>query len=338
MFENLDRKLKELKRAQLSIPVSIDEKGYYDKECPNPACLFQFKVRADDWKNLFSDDAVYCPKCRHEAPAQSWWTTKQIEEGKRQAIKHIRGLIGEALHHDAREFNRQQPKSGFITMSMNASGCSRMHIVVPIPAQKEMQLEIQCEKCNANFAVIGSAFFCPCCGYNSVERTFDDSIKKVATKVNNLTVIRQAFQAVDQIDEGEITCLSLVETSLSDCVVAFQRFSEETFRKFTNNGTNVPFNAFQRLDTGSNLWKSALNEGYEDWLTANELFNLNVLFQKRHLLAHCEGIVDDKYVQKSQDTSYQLGQRIVVKEKDVLYLISLIQKLATNIRLKVKQP
>lgn len=338
MFEHIRRQLEELEQAQkVSIPISVDENGYYDKECPNSECLYQFKVKEDDWHSLFSDDAVFCPKCRHEAPAESWWTTQQIEESKQQALKHIRGLIGEALHADARDFNRRQPKGGFITMSMNTSGISHRHAIVPIPAQKEMQLEIQCEKCNANYAVIGSAFFCPCCGHNSVERTFDDAIKKVEAKVNNLAVIRKAFQEAGQTDEGEITCLSLIETGILDCVVAFQRFSEETYRKFTKNAT-IPFNAFQRLDTGSDLWKTAIQEGYEHWLTPQELAELTILFQKRHLLAHSEGIVDAKYIAKSTDNTYQVGQRIVIKEKDVLRLVYLIKTIVSTIRQKTALP
>lgn len=334
MFENLLKQLNQLNRMQVSVPVSVDKKGYYDKECPNEDCLFQFKVNADDWRNLFTDEAVYCPKCRHAANSDSWWTTEQLEEAKRQAIKHVKGAIGTALQNDAKNFNRKQPKTGFIKMSMNFTGTTASHIILPIPAQEEMQLEIHCEKCNANFAVIGSAFFCPCCGHNSVERTFDDSIKKVETKINSLSLIRKAFKEIGQIDEGEITCLSLIETGLSDCVVAFQRFSEETFQRFANN-EKVPFNAFQRLDTGSTLWKKVLNEGYEDWLSTKELSELNVLFQKRHILAHNEGMVDEKYIERSKDTSYKLGQRIVVKEKDVIQLIYLIQKIVTRLRLKI---
>lgn len=44
---------------------------------------------------------------------------------------------------------------------------------------------------------------------------------------------------------------------------------------------------------------------------------LNIIFQKRHLLAHQEGIIDEKYIEKTGDTKYKVGQRIVVKQDDV---------------------
>jgi hypothetical protein len=47
--------------------------------------------------------------------------------------------------------------------------------------------------------------------------------------------------------------------------------------------------------------------GYEDLLTSVEMADLLRLFQQRHLLAHCEGIVDQDYIIKSGDTTYAVG-------------------------------
>ena len=46
-----------------------------------------------------------------------------------------------------------------------------------------------------------------------------------------------------------------------------------------------------------------------------ELNELNILYQKRHLLAHNEGMVDESYIKKSGDQFYKVGQKIVVKPK-----------------------
>ena len=67
-------------------------------------------------------------------------------------------------------------------------------------------------------------------------------------------------------------------------------------------------------------------------MTKNELLILNKYFQQRHLLAHKNGIVDEEYLKKSGDNSYQVGQRIVVKPNNFQEFISLIRKLATGIK------
>lgn len=331
MFEKLIRELKDLELAkQISVPIEADKDGYLDRECPSEECLFQFKVDETDWEKLFKDDTVFCPLCRHEANSKSWLTNEQIEYGKEQALKHIRGRIDKALEQGAREFNSKQPSNSFIKMSVKVTGTKPIHYIVPIPSKEEMQLKIQCKICNAKYAVIGSAFFCPCCGHNSAEETFDRSLKKIQDKIKNIPIIRKAVGTISK-DEAETTCRSLIETSLGECVVAFQRFCEVNF---TTRATEkkLKFNTFQNLEVGATYWKDLLGETYNDWLTNDELTKLNHLFQKRHLLAHTEGIVDQKYLDKTNDNSYKVGQRIVIKENDVFELITLLEKLVNKLR------
>lgn len=100
----------------------------------------------------------------------------------------------------------------------------------------------------------------------------------------------------------------------------------------------MPFNVFQRLNDGSDLWRSVVGVGYEAWLDAEELATLNVLYQKRHLLAHCEGIVDQKYVEKSGDPKYKSGQRLVVSQSDVAVMLSSLEKLGTGLKKVAAKP
>ena len=316
---------------KVSVPIETDEDGYMDKECPSDSCMFKFKVHEEDWAKIFKDEAVYCPLCRHEAPADSWWTTEQIEHAKRQALKHVKGRIGQAMDTDARNFNRNQPRNSFIKMSMKASGFSKSTFILPAHATELMELKISCEECGARFSVIGSAYFCPSCGHNSVERTFDDSIKKILSKIENEDIIRKAFSDIGKKDDAEVTIRSLTESALSDGVTAYQRLAEKLYGEIPG-APKAPFNVFQRLDDGSELWKKACGKGYEDWVEGTGIQDLKILFQKRHILVHNEGIVDDKYIDRSGDKMYRTGQRIVVTASDIRHLVDLIGRLAAEIR------
>jgi len=334
MFEKLLKELEDLQNNRVSIPVKSDGDGYVDRECPNADCLFIFKVHEDDWRDIFRDEAVFCPMCRHEAKSDSWWTQEQLKHAQEEAFKYVSSRIDQALVAGARDFNARQPKNAFISMKMTYSGHAlSTHFMLPIPASEEMQLKINCKKCQARYSVIGSAFFCPSCGHNSAEETFDSSIQKIEAKIRNLPLIRQAVSKVSK-DEAETTCRSLIESSLNECVVAFQRFCEVVFAEHSP-ATKLKFNAFQNLDIGGDYWQELLTESYANWLTASELKQLNLLFQQRHLLAHTEGIVDQKYIDKSGDHSYKPGQRLVVKEKDVLKLVELVNKIVTILRTKL---
>ncbi len=117
--------------------------------------------------------------------------------------------------------------------------------------------------------------------------------------------------------------------------MAFQRFCEVTYSNCKKDDKKIKPNAFQNLEAGEELWKSLFGEGYSDWINPHEMEKLNILFQRRHLLAHSEGIVDEKYIGKSGDMKYKPGQRIVVNKDDVLSMVWLVKKIVENIRKKL---
>ena len=280
MFEDLIKEMERMNGQSVSVAILSDEKGYIDKQCPNEECEFIFKVNEEDWANIFKDEAVWCPFCRHEAPSDQWFTIEQVEHAKAEALAVMEGKIHNSLLSGAKKFNRRQPKNSFISMSMKVTGGPKRTHTIPAKAADLMQLEIQCESCESRFAVVGSAYFCPACGYNSVTRTFRDSLRKIRAKKDSVNVVKQVLIDTVGKDEAELTCRSLVETCISDGVVAFQKYCEGMYEGFGK----APFNAFQRLDQASELWENAIQKGFDVWLSEEEIDLLRILYQKRHLL------------------------------------------------------
>ena len=64
---------------------------------------------------------------------------------------------------------------------------------------------------------------------------------------------------------------------------------------------------------------------------------LNIFFQKRHLIVHTNGIINENYITKSGDATYKVDQRLVIKEQDVLRLISIVKKLGEGLMSLVKE-
>lgn len=71
---------------------------------------------------------------------------------------------------------------------------------------------------------------------------------------------------------------------------------------------------------------------YADILGAADLERLRRLFQKRHLLAHSDGIVDQRYVNESGDMTYKVGQRITVSTSEVDDIVAGIGRLVAGLR------
>lgn len=59
---------------------------------------------------------------------------------------------------------------------------------------------------------------------------------------------------------------------------------------------------------------------------------MRLLFQRRHVLSHRQGLVDQTYIDRSGDTTYAVGQRLVVRDADVLELADLLGKLAAGLK------
>ncbi len=332
MFKNLLRELEELKHTTtITVPIAADERGYVDRECPSEECRYQFKVLESDWRDLFRDEAVFCPMCGHQASSDQWWTTEQIEEAKKETLEHLKSRVNSALHRDAREFNRAHPDGGLIRISMRMSGAEHRHVMLPIQAADVLEQCISCDACGVRYAVVGAAFFCPCCGHNSVDRMFRASVQKVRSTVDNIDLVRSAVAEASGRDDAETLCRSLLEDGLQHCVTAFQHYAEARYR--TLPGVSSPrMNVFQRLDEGDELWRASVGAGYGDWLLPQQRIRLTVLFERRHLLAHRNGIVDERYVAKSGDTTHRPGQRIVVTARDVLELVDLVEHVGDAIR------
>ena len=245
----------------------------------------------------------------------------------RQSTKYLQKLA-KLLEADAREFNRSQPRKSFIKMSMKFSGRTSF-INLPASALEEMEQKIQCEKCGARYAVVGSAFYCPCCGHNSAKLTFFNTIDKVKAKINNLDVVRKALEVVSK-DEAARTCTSLVETSVPDLVVAFQRLCECVYPQI-EGAKPLKRNVFQRLDDGNKLWHDLVGKGYDDWITDAQYAKLRKCFQQRHLLQHQDGIVDQDYITKSGDVSYQVGQHLIIKAEDITEYAEIVENLGKQV-------
>jgi uncharacterized Zn finger protein (UPF0148 family) len=328
MFEDTIRALRQLEgKTTVSVSISDDEEGYFDRECPSEECLFQFKILSEDWKDKVRDEEVFCPFCGYAADADKWWTQEQIEHAKQAAIAQIKSAFGSALKRDAARWNRRQPRNSFISMTMKVDSRPQ-HVPLPPAAAEPMKLKITCPACSCRYAVVGAAYFCPACGHNAADQVFTLTIAGIRKSIDALDAVRAA---IPDRDTAESTARLIIENGLQNAVTAFQRCAEAFFASIPS-APKPRRNAFQNLAEGSQLWQATVGTAYASHLADEELGRLARAFQQRHLLAHTQGIVDDDYVAKSGDTRYRPGQRIVVKAETVLDAVDLIEKLIAGLQ------
>jgi len=323
MFDDFVDDLKQLDGMIFRIPIGLDIDGYIDRQCHGTECGFLYKVHDEDWNKIVKHGHAFCPLCGRESPSSDFDVPIHIQMAEDQAWRHVQNIFGDMISSVSNGYQRNHlPAKIVITLNNEAE-------LTTLPALEEIHLKITCEECGCRFAVIGSAYFCPACGHSAAVRVFADSMTKIEAKITHLDKIHDAVAEVDK-DQAELVRRSLLETGLSDGVVALQRVFDQLYSHQPGAVTPLPFNVFQRIDDGSNLWKDLIGKGYDDFLTPDELDQLKVLFQRRHKLSHTDGIVDQKYIDKSGDTTYTVGQRIIVNKQDVLDMVAIIRKLVSG--------
>lgn len=323
MFENLQRELERLSLLQkVEVPLEADPEGYADKECPAEACLFQFKILAEDWTSLVRDEEVFCPSCRHAAPAKSWYTTEQIEAAKQYARGVVVNRINGAMRADAAASKQRQRPGSFLSITLNVKG-GRNEVLLPIAAAEPMRLRTTCDSCGCRYSYVGAAYFCPSCGYNSANHTFQQTLATIRTAAGLGETLRSTLGP----DEAEVMIRALLEKAIQDTVMSFQRLAEQLYE--SRAGVSARRNAFQNLDAGSILWSAVVGFSFEEIIGRAAMDRLRVFYQQRHLLAHQQGIVDADYITRSGDATYAIGQRLVIKVSAVLEFAELIERLGS---------
>ena len=332
MFDDLLKELKKLERGRtVSIQIETDDNGFFDRECPSTNCGADFKVHFEDWKNIVRDEEVFCPICKHSEKSTEWNTGPQAEYIKQASLAHVQKRIGKAMKSDARKFNRSQPKNGLISMSL---GYKPGHISFPVPAKAAdvMTQQFLCDECNCRYSSIGAAFFCPSCGHNSILDTFANSVDTVQKTLAAIPAIRSSLTENADENVAQDAIRHICENGLVKIVSSFQRYAEACFEKLPNAGTfNIRRNLFQNLAESDAIWRDATGTGYTDILNNPEYEMLSLYFQQRHALAHLDGIVDQQYIDRSNDHRFDVGQRLIVAEANVADLATAIEKLAAGI-------
>lgn len=151
--------------------------------------------------------------------------------------------------------------------------------------------------------------------------------------MESLDVIATALEAKHDADLAANIVDQILEDQVENLVTAMQRVTEAMFAELLRASSfKVDANLFQRIDDASKVWRDATGSGYDDMLTAAELDFLKIMVQRRHKIGHGQGMVDQRYVEKSGDTSFEPGQRLVVRAGEVIRLASILEQLVVGLR------
>lgn len=245
-------------------------------------------------------------------------------------LKPLNGCIHKLTTFFQKHNRPRTPSKGFISVEVKYTPAKRpLFINTPVLQPKEWDLDVACPQCNNRYSVIGTAYFCPFCGKNNIEENFEKSLEVIHNKLNFKELFKNDLEKMDK-NMAEDFARSILEKTVGETVSAFQKLAELLIKKHTDKEVKV--NDFQIILKGDSIFTECVGKSYKDWISADEYSFLDLMFQRRHLLEHNLGIVDEKYLERTKDTSYHLGERLILNVGEISSFIGIIRKLSHGLK------
>lgn len=301
---------------KFSIPMKNDEEGFFGRECPNEECLGYFKVELGT--GLKGEDLpCHCPYCGHVGPDDTFWTQDQLEYARSSAMREVQKYVGDMLK---KILPPSRPRrSDFIRIIFQYKPGRPL----PLYRYEEKQLEtaLICSECGLRYAVYGVFGYCPGCGSHNSLQILDTNLDLA---VKELELSRTLDGALAE---------QLVADALENGVSAFDAFGRELFR--VNSGLAAASIEAARISC-QNLesLKSRVSKLFGIDLTSPftiEEWRLLVQgFQKRHIIAHRMGVVDQAYINTSGDLRAEVGRKVDLDSEEVMVVLLLVRRLGQH--------
>jgi len=151
----------------------------------------------------------------------------------------------------------------------------------------------------------------------------DPSFATLRKEIENLDFARKKLVLAESVDQE--FAAAVIADALSGVVSAFDGFGRELCSDWDARAS------FQNLDGGRKRVQQGFNFDMADCLTVDEWHSACRSFQKRHLLAHKMGVIDEEYVQKTGDPMAVVGRKITLATDEVASLIGMVEKVGKRL-------
>jgi Zn ribbon nucleic-acid-binding protein len=284
------------------VPLLTDAEGYVSRLCPS--CGARFRVQGDSVPD--SVLLMFCVCCGHQGDREDFATPEQIEYAK------------SLIHHELTKQFEQTIRKAF-RGSKNITLTSRGSLpIVRTYQEKALETPITCDGCKASYDIYGVFAYCPVCGeHNSLQ-----------TLKGNLAVIGKMLSHAATGDED--VQKKAVESALGDVVSAFDGFGRHVCERHRAKMS------FQSIVDARTKFMSKFGTDFAAGLSATEWAAVVRGFNKRHLIAHTAGVIDQKYIDNTGDTSAVVGRRVTVSASEVEELAEMIGRLGAAVQAGAK--
>jgi hypothetical protein len=292
---------------QIAVSMEPDEDGYLGRECPIETCLGYFKITVGT--GVKGPAPCHCPYCGHVGDHKTFWTREQIDYARSMAIRKVTDAVRKDLK--SLEFEHK-PKGPFgIGISLKLQPGS------PHPIQyyreKELETHVVCANCTLRYAIYGVFGWCPDCGVHNSSQILS----------KNLELAQKEIALAETVDKD--LAEHLLGDALENVVSVFDGFgrviSEQKGRE----------TRFQNLSGARRNIEEAFGFDFADVLSEPDWKFISRMFQKRHLISHKMGVIDEDYIAKADDPDAVVGRKVQLQRDEVENAIGIVRKLGDRL-------
>lgn len=301
----------------IPITFSADEDGLIGRECPQPDCEGYFKIKFGTGIKDPDYERCFCPYCGYAGKQGEFFTKEQVKYIKSIAMRHAQGIIEKEVRKWDRQL-RSSTRKSFIKLSVDYK---KSHLPLAHYAEKEVETKLVCNNCTLEYAIYGKFAKCPDCG----------AANSLQILGANLSMIEKLlFQAESQTDRSFQEYL--IQNALEDVVSSFDSFGKNTLALATKNTELAAVNiSFQNIEKAREKVEKLFGFDMARGLSEDEWKSVVVLFQKRHVISHNDGIIDNPYIQITGDRSAIPGRKVSVSIDEVKSALRHISALANSL-------
>jgi hypothetical protein len=301
---------------RINVTIPRDNQGYLGRECPDKACLGYFKVRPGTGLSG-TDLPCHCPYCGHLGSHDTFWTPEQIEYARSIAL----GKIVDAFRQDLKQLEFEHKPQGPFGIGISMKLKPGAPVLVKRYREKQLETYISCSECSLDYAVYGVFAFCPDCGIHNSLQILD----------RNLTLIQKQVALAAGLEDHELS-RHLIEDALENCVSSFDGFGREACRVSARRaGVAKASYSFQNLERANDQLRKHFGVDFAAAVDSSFWQSAVLGFMRRHLIAHRAGVVDQQYLDETDDPAARIGRRIHIDAEEVHRLSEAVQELGKSL-------
>lgn len=183
--------------------------------------------------------------------------------------------------------------------------------------RKDLMRELVCDHCGRDYGVFAISLFCPDCGAPNLALHFAREVELVGAQVD-------LAEALDK--EQEELAYRLLGNAHEDVLTAFEATLKVAYRHGVRQRSETvkPVgNEFQNVERGRKRYELFGLDPYAS-LSASELKVLELNIQKRHVIGHNLGVIDEKFADLAQNA--KVGETVALVGEDIRAFANVAQK------------